>query len=257
MVARRQFWLGPQRAGQTVRFWASVDVIHLSIAGARVKSLRSHLSTADLAAARARTARSRPARRRCPLDADGAAIEVDRAVNNSGLVSLGRPPGARRRDPRRPPRDRPHRTADADVPGPRHARAAPRPPQPAHPRADAPPAGRAPGRPATAATDRAGHRSAPRQRHRRDQRLPPARRRSAASTPAAPSPSTSPSTRSRRARRRNPHHPPHHHPARRRRQGQPAAPSPGNVNGTLSQRGPGNGASPTDLEHEPQNPYET
>jgi hypothetical protein len=44
----RQFWLGPQRAGQTVRFWASVDVIHLSIAGARVKSLRSHLSTADL-----------------------------------------------------------------------------------------------------------------------------------------------------------------------------------------------------------------
>jgi hypothetical protein len=26
-VAGRQFWLGPQRAGQTVRFWASVDVI--------------------------------------------------------------------------------------------------------------------------------------------------------------------------------------------------------------------------------------
>jgi hypothetical protein len=33
----------------TIRFWASVDVIHLSIAGARVKSLRSHLSAADLA----------------------------------------------------------------------------------------------------------------------------------------------------------------------------------------------------------------
>ena len=45
----RQFWLGPQRAGQTVRFWAGVDVIHLSIAGARIKSLLSHLSTADLA----------------------------------------------------------------------------------------------------------------------------------------------------------------------------------------------------------------
>jgi Integrase core domain len=30
----RQFWLGPQRAGQTVRFWAGVDVIHLSIARA-------------------------------------------------------------------------------------------------------------------------------------------------------------------------------------------------------------------------------
>ena len=45
---QRQFWLGPARAGQTVRFWASVDVIHLTIAGARVKSLRSHFSTADL-----------------------------------------------------------------------------------------------------------------------------------------------------------------------------------------------------------------
>jgi hypothetical protein len=37
------------RAGQTVRFWAGVDVIHLSVAGARIKSLRSHLSVADLA----------------------------------------------------------------------------------------------------------------------------------------------------------------------------------------------------------------
>src|SRR4051794_38167889 len=46
----RQFWLGPQRAGQTVRFWASVDVIHLTIGGARVKSLRSHLSSGDLTA---------------------------------------------------------------------------------------------------------------------------------------------------------------------------------------------------------------
>ena len=40
---------------------------------------------------------------------DGAAIEVDRAVSNSGLVGLGRPPGARRRDPPRPPGHRPHR----------------------------------------------------------------------------------------------------------------------------------------------------
>jgi transposase InsO family protein len=70
MVARRQFWLGPQRAGQTVRFWASVDVIHLSIAGARIKSLRSHLSTTDLAQL-ARTARSRPGRRRCRSSTTG------------------------------------------------------------------------------------------------------------------------------------------------------------------------------------------
>jgi transposase InsO family protein len=87
MVAQRQFWLGPARAGQTVRFWASVDVIHLSIAGARVKSLRSHLSSADLArlAQQGAVAAGPPP---LPPAEDGAAIEVDRAVNNSGLVGL-------------------------------------------------------------------------------------------------------------------------------------------------------------------------
>jgi transposase InsO family protein len=84
----RQFWLGPQRAGQTVRFWAGGDVIHLSIAGARVKSLRSHLSTADLAGlANAGAVAAGPPP--LPPPEHGAAIEVDRAVNNSGLVGLG------------------------------------------------------------------------------------------------------------------------------------------------------------------------
>ena len=50
-VLGKQFWLGTTRSGMTVTFWASVDVIHLTIAGARVKSVRSHLSTADLARA--------------------------------------------------------------------------------------------------------------------------------------------------------------------------------------------------------------
>jgi Integrase core domain len=83
----RQFWLGPQRAGQTVRFWAGVDVIHLTIAGARVKSLRSHLSTADLTqlAKDGAVAAGPPP---LPPPEHGAAIEVDRAVNNSGLVGL-------------------------------------------------------------------------------------------------------------------------------------------------------------------------
>jgi transposase InsO family protein len=83
----RQFWLGPQRAGQTVRFWASVDVIHLSIAGARVKSLRSHLSTADLTqlAKEGAVAAGPPP---LPPAEGGAAIEVDRAVNKGGIVSL-------------------------------------------------------------------------------------------------------------------------------------------------------------------------
>lgn len=48
-VRGKQFWLGPTRAGVTVTFWADRDVVHLSIAGARVKTLRSHLSTTDLA----------------------------------------------------------------------------------------------------------------------------------------------------------------------------------------------------------------
>jgi hypothetical protein len=50
MVCRRQFWLGPARSGITVTFWADSDVIHLLIAGARIKSVRSHLSATDLAA---------------------------------------------------------------------------------------------------------------------------------------------------------------------------------------------------------------
>jgi hypothetical protein len=85
--ARRQFWLGPARAGQTVRFWAGVDVIHLSIAGVRDKSLRSHLS-ADLAElARHGAIPAGPS----PLPAVehvGGALEVERTVSNSGIVSL-------------------------------------------------------------------------------------------------------------------------------------------------------------------------
>ena len=83
----RQFWLGPARAGQTVRFWADVDVIHLSIAGARVKSLRSHLSTADLAQLAQDGAVAAGPPPLPPAEA-GAAIEVDRAVNKGGIVSL-------------------------------------------------------------------------------------------------------------------------------------------------------------------------
>jgi hypothetical protein len=64
-VRGKQFWLGPARAGVTVTFWADHDVIHLSIAGARVKTVRSHLSTTDLAAWLPPGA-ARPARRRCP-----------------------------------------------------------------------------------------------------------------------------------------------------------------------------------------------
>jgi hypothetical protein len=83
----RQFWLGPARAGQTVRIWAGVDVIHLTTGGARIKSLRSHLSLADLTqlAQAGGTAAGPPP---LPAAEHGAAIEVDRAINKGGLVSL-------------------------------------------------------------------------------------------------------------------------------------------------------------------------
>jgi transposase InsO family protein len=88
-VAGRQFWLGPARAGQTVRFWASVDVIHLSIAGARVKSLRSHLSSGDLTGlARDGASPAGPPPLPAAEPTDGGAIEVDRSVSNAGIVSL-------------------------------------------------------------------------------------------------------------------------------------------------------------------------
>jgi hypothetical protein len=34
VLAGRQIWLGPARAGQVVRFWADCDLIHLLIGGA-------------------------------------------------------------------------------------------------------------------------------------------------------------------------------------------------------------------------------
>ncbi|MER6121095.1 IS481 family transposase [Streptomyces sp. NPDC001795] len=86
-VGGKQFWLGPARSGLTVTFWVDTQVIHLLIAGVRIKSVRSHLSVADLAQLAARGGRAAGP---SPLPAgDGAAFEVDRSVNNHGLVGLG------------------------------------------------------------------------------------------------------------------------------------------------------------------------
>jgi transposase InsO family protein len=60
-VARRQFWLGPQRAGLTVRFWASVDVIHLSIGPAREEPALAPEHRRSRRARSARRGRGRPA----------------------------------------------------------------------------------------------------------------------------------------------------------------------------------------------------
>ncbi len=87
-VAGKQFWLGPARSGVTVTFWADTDVIHLLIAGARIKSVRSHLSVADLAGL-LRTGGRPAGPPPIPAPQAGDVVEVDRTVNRYGSVSLG------------------------------------------------------------------------------------------------------------------------------------------------------------------------
>lgn len=91
----QQFWLGPARAGQVVRFWIDSDWVHLSIGGQRVKSLRSRFSVADmdaLAAKGAAPAGPPPvASHGGPGSRSGRTIfEVERTVANNGTVSLGK-----------------------------------------------------------------------------------------------------------------------------------------------------------------------
>jgi hypothetical protein len=88
LLAGRQFWLGPARAGQLVRFWADCDLIHLLIGGTRVKTVRSHLSVNDLATLTAQGAVPAGPNPLPPVE-DGDAVEVERCVNRFGLVSLG------------------------------------------------------------------------------------------------------------------------------------------------------------------------
>lgn len=88
-VARKQFWLGPARAGVPVTFWADTEVIHLMAGGARIKSLRSHLSTADLAALAAQGGRQAGPPPLPQAEAGPDAVEVERTVNTHGIVGLG------------------------------------------------------------------------------------------------------------------------------------------------------------------------
>jgi transposase InsO family protein len=87
-LAGKQFWLGPHRSGQTVRFWASVDLIHLLIGGVKVKTVRSHLTVNDLGRLFAEGAVNAGPSPMPPLE-DGAAVEVDRCIGSGGITSLG------------------------------------------------------------------------------------------------------------------------------------------------------------------------
>src|SRR5205823_3394552 len=65
-IGPQQFWLRPERAGQTVTVWIDTTTCHLSIDGWRVKTVPSRLSAPDLARLRASGARpagAPPARR--------------------------------------------------------------------------------------------------------------------------------------------------------------------------------------------------
>jgi hypothetical protein len=44
-IGPQQFWLGPGRTGQQVRFWIDTTTVHLSIGGWRIKTVPSRLST--------------------------------------------------------------------------------------------------------------------------------------------------------------------------------------------------------------------
>jgi transposase InsO family protein len=88
MVCRRQFWMGTARAGTVARVWADCDLIHVLIAGIRIKTIRSHLSVTDLAALLAQGAVPAGPSPLPPIE-DSDAVEVDRTVNRTGSVSLG------------------------------------------------------------------------------------------------------------------------------------------------------------------------
>jgi transposase InsO family protein len=169
-VQGKQFWLGPARAGVTVTFWADHDVIHLSIASARIKTVRSHLSVNDLPrAGRHRRATRRPATPAPHRNGHRPRNRPHRLPRRHRLS--GQPPTTRRGDPRRAPREHPHRRLDADVLRSRHPRAAAHPPQPAHPRPSAQTARGPTRRPPTTALGSTHHGATPslqqRDHHRR------------------------------------------------------------------------------------------
>jgi hypothetical protein len=86
-LAGKQFWLGPARAGQTVRFWVSVDLIHLFIGSTRIKTVRSHLSVTDLARLAAQGAINAGPSPLPPVQ-PGDPVEVERVVSKDGNINL-------------------------------------------------------------------------------------------------------------------------------------------------------------------------
>ena len=90
-IGPQQFWLGPARTGQQVRFWIDTATVHLSIGGWRIKTVPSRLPAVGIA--RLRQAGARPAGPPPAGPAPGAlaatsCAEVQRLVNSSGIITL-------------------------------------------------------------------------------------------------------------------------------------------------------------------------
>ncbi|MGL5856844.1 MAG: IS481 family transposase [Angustibacter sp.] len=90
MVAGHQFWLGPPRAGQVVRFWIDREWVHLSIEGHRIKSVRSRFTTAQMnkLIAQGAVPAGPPPQASCKRPENGV-VEVERTVSSGGTISLG------------------------------------------------------------------------------------------------------------------------------------------------------------------------
>ncbi|WP_446220566.1 IS481 family transposase [Micromonospora sp. IBHARD004] len=88
-VCGQQFWLGPASAGLTIGLWVDTTVVHLLLGGVRLKTVPSRLTPGHLRQLLADGGRPAgpPPVTASPVK-PGAAIEVDRLVNATGLVSL-------------------------------------------------------------------------------------------------------------------------------------------------------------------------
>ena len=85
-IGGQQVWLGPALSGRQITLWVDAVSLHVLLDGARIKTLPSRLGTTELS--RLAASGARPAGP-SPLPAGtGAVIEVDRAVNATGLISL-------------------------------------------------------------------------------------------------------------------------------------------------------------------------
>ena len=222
-LAGRQFWLGPARAGLTVRFWASTEVIHLSIAGGRVKSVASHLTVADLrklAVGGARNAGPPP----IPTLTDGEAIDVDRVISSGRHVHPRRADPGRCGDPGRTAGRHPGRADHAAAVRPGNQNPAPHPAEPARRRAGTAAPRVATSRATAPASARASPGATPRRPHRRCVGVWPTRRRRPRPRPTDPHRGGLRHHPGHRARRRRcPRRPPDHHQPRHYDQGQIAA----------------------------------